>query len=130
MIYLLQGHPHLISEERKKADQLPGNSFGNCRVWACDIVVLIVAVQRFYGCCLLPPKRVKDYFSLVSFHICSHEANFSVYVFIHMFSLVTCLFKSSMTERQMSKTTNTVNTSQIEEGESVNNAIERELVIC
>lgn len=30
-----------------------------------------------------------------------------------------------MTARQMSKTTNTVNTSQLEEAESVNNAVER-----
>lgn len=91
MIYLLQGHSHLISEERKKADQFPGNAFGNCRGWACDIVVLIVAVQRFHGCCLSPLKRIGDYFNLVSYHICSHKANFSVYVFTHMFSLITWL---------------------------------------
>lgn len=119
MIHLLQGHSHLISEERKKADQLPGNSFGSYKGWACDIVLLIAAAQRFYRCCLSPPKRTEDYFRLVSYHICSHKANFSIYVFIPMFSV---LFKSSMTERQMSKTTNTVNTSQIGE---VNNAVER-----
>lgn len=83
----------LISEERKKADQLPGNSFGNCRGWACDIVVLIVAVQRFYACCLSPPKRIEDYFSLVSYYICSHKASFSVYGFIDMFCLVTWLIE-------------------------------------
>lgn len=39
MIYLFQGHSHLISEKRKKADHLPGNSFGSCRGWASDIVL-------------------------------------------------------------------------------------------
>lgn len=81
MIYLFQGHSHLISEKRKKADHLPGNSFGSCRGWASDIVILIVAPQRFYGCCLSPPERIK--IILVLFPI--------TYAHIKLISVYMCL---------------------------------------
>lgn len=45
----------------KKADQLPGNSSGNCRGWAYDIVVLIDAVRDCCDACFVfhLPKRLE-----------------------------------------------------------------------
>lgn len=78
----------------KKADQLPGNSSGNCRGWAYEIVELIDAVRDCCDACfncLSPSKKIGDHFNCGSHQICSHRANFSVNVFIHMSSLVTWL---------------------------------------
>lgn len=128
MIYLLQGHSHLISEKRKKADQLPGNSFANSRGRACDIAVLIVAPQRFYECCLSPPEIIK--IILVLFPITyAHIKLISMYVCLppYVFSCNLACFNQVWEKGTCQK--QPVNTSQIEEGQSVNHDIETELVI-
>lgn len=90
MIYVLQGHSHLISEERRKLI----SSQEILLVTAGAGFMIVVLIDAVRDCCdalfncLSPSKKIGDHFSCGSHQICSHRANFSVNVFIHMSSLV------------------------------------------